>query len=89
MNFVSWNLVIFLGFAITYMTIDMKKHFDTENTLVNGLYFTTTVHTTVGYGDITAKTPLAKMIVTAHMLCVWTLVAMTVQSTIHWDKLSL
>ena len=89
MNFVSWNLVIFLGFLITYTAIDMKKHFGTENTLVNGLYFTTTVHTTVGFGDITAKTPLAKMVVTAHMLCVWTLVALTVQSNIQWGKLRL
>lgn len=83
MNFVSWNAIIYIVFLSIYMAIDMKTHFGTEkNTLVNALYFTTTTHTTVGFGDITAKTPLAKMLVSAHMLCVWTLVAIT----ISWEK---
>lgn len=78
MDFLTWNIVIFLAFLVTYMAIDMKKHFDVENSLVNGIYFTTTSHTSVGFGDITAKTPLAKMLVVAHMAIVWGLIAVTI-----------
>lgn len=80
-TFLTWNILIFLGFMSTYRGIGMKKHFDTDDTLVNTIYFTATAHTSVGFGDITAKTPLAKMLVTAHMLSVWTLVAITIQWT--------
>jgi hypothetical protein len=78
-NFLTLNILIFLGFMTVYRGIGMKKHFDTDDTLVNAIYFTATAHTSVGFGDITAKTPLAKMLVTAHMMSVWTLVAVTIQ----------
>jgi hypothetical protein len=37
-------------------------------TRTNALYFTVTVFATVGFGDITAKTEAARLVVTGQML---------------------
>ena len=37
-------------------------------THTDGLYFTTTVFSTVGFGDITAKTETARLVVTGQMI---------------------
>jgi hypothetical protein len=42
-----------------------------NNTLTDGIYFTTTQFSTVGYGDITPKTPVAKWMCSfSHLLII-------------------
>jgi len=74
-RFVSANLLIYTLFTGLYLYIGMKEHFDTPNTLTNAMYYAATTHSTTGYGDIIPKTSLAKMLATAHMFCVWILIA--------------
>jgi len=67
----TWSLiklhaVIFSIFTLIYSLVDFRKHFGADPKDV--LYFSTTVHSTVGFGDITPKTPTAKTLVTMHMV---------------------
>jgi hypothetical protein len=50
--------------------MDMMKHFGVEKSFTDAIYFTTATHATVGFGDITPKTNLARWIVSIHTLCV-------------------
>lgn len=74
-RFITTNLLIYGVFTSLYMYFGMKEHFDTPNTLSNAMYYAATTHSTTGYGDITPKTPIGKMLATAHMFCVWILIA--------------
>ena len=59
-----------LLFAATYVvlaTISVKS-FGEHLTHTDGLYFTVTVFSTVGFGDITAKTETARLVVTGQMI---------------------
>jgi hypothetical protein len=62
LSLIKLHAAIFLAFSL----IDFQRHFRTDPKDV--LYFSATVHTSVGFGDIVPKTPLAKAIVTMHML---------------------
>jgi uncharacterized membrane protein len=67
----TWSLiklhaVIFTIFTALYWLMDFKKHFGTDPKDI--LYFSATVHSTVGFGDITPKTQAAKTVVTLHMV---------------------
>jgi Ion channel len=55
-----------LLFASTYvvMATISASNFSQPMTRTNGLYFTVTVFATVGFGDITAKTEAARLLVT-------------------------
>ena len=59
-----------LLFASTYGVLAMQSasSFGGPLTHTDGLYFTVTVFTTVGFGDITAKTETARLVVTGQML---------------------
>jgi hypothetical protein len=59
-----------LLFAGTYISM---AHLSTSNfggplSHTNGLYFTVTVFSTVGFGDITAKSQAARLVVTGQMI---------------------
>jgi len=60
------HALIFGVFTMPYAFMDFEKHFGTSSS--NVLYFSTVVHTSVGFGDITPKTAEAKGLVTMHML---------------------
>jgi len=65
------NVPLFLLlFAATYVTLATLsvKNFGEHLTHTDGLYFTVTVFSTVGFGDITAKTATARLLVTGQMI---------------------
>lgn len=57
-------------FASTYVVMDAisASNFSEHLTRTSALYFTVTVFGTVGFGDITAKTTPAQLVVTAQMI---------------------
>ena len=57
-------------FAWTYLTLSHSDPaaFGSALTRTDSLYFTVTVFSTVGFGDITAKTQVARLVVTVQML---------------------
>src|SRR5215471_17842819 len=59
-----------LLFASAYFTLERLSpgNFSEHLTRTDSLYFTVTVFTTVGFGDITAKTELARLLVTGQMI---------------------
>jgi hypothetical protein len=59
-----------LFFASTYfiLSLDDAANFTEPLTRSDALYFTVTVFTTVGFGDISAKAETTRLIVTAQML---------------------
>ena len=59
-----------LGFATTYYLMNHADSatFATPLTRTDAMYFSATVFTTVGFGDITAKTETARLIVTGQMM---------------------
>lgn len=59
-----------LLFAATYvvMATISANNFGQPLTHTDALYFTVTVFTTVGFGDITAKTETARLVVTGQMI---------------------
>lgn len=59
-----------LLFAATYVVLAALSagNFGGHLTHTDGLYFTVTVFSTVGFGDITAKTETARLVVTGQML---------------------
>jgi Ion channel len=59
-----------LLFAATYVVLATisASNFGEHLTHTGGLYFTVTVFSTVGFGDITAKTETARLVVTGQMI---------------------
>jgi voltage-gated potassium channel len=59
-----------LLFASTYVVMAKMSasNFDGQLTHTDGLYFTVTVFSTVGFGDITAKTQAARLVVSGQMI---------------------
>ncbi len=57
-------------FALVYVTVSdvQPDAFNVPVTRIAGLYFTVTVFTTVGFGDIVARTDTARAIVTGQMV---------------------
>jgi hypothetical protein len=57
-------------FAATYITVDGQQAnaFSEPLNRTDGLYFTVTTFSTVGYGDISPRTELARALVTIQML---------------------
>jgi voltage-gated potassium channel len=59
-----------LLFAATYVVLAAQSagNFGEHLSHTDGLYFTVTVFSTVGFGDITAKTETARLVVTVQMI---------------------
>jgi hypothetical protein len=59
-----------LLFAATYVVLAALSaaNFGERLSRTDGLYFTVTVFSTVGFGDITAKTETARLVVTGQMI---------------------
>ncbi len=61
--------LVFVAFAFGYFVLATSSagQFDGIATRLDALYFTATTMTTVGYGDITAKSQLARGMVTVNL----------------------
>jgi hypothetical protein len=60
-------LVLFASTYVVLATLSASS-FSQPMTRTNALYFTVTVFATVGFGDITAKTEAARLVVTGQMI---------------------
>jgi hypothetical protein len=60
-------LLLFAGTYVVMAAIS-AGNFSEPLTRTNALYFTVTVFSTVGFGDITAKTEAARLVVTGQMI---------------------
>ena len=60
-------LLLFAGAYVVLSTLSASS-FGQRLTHTDALYFTVTVFSTVGFGDITAKTEGARLVVTAQMI---------------------
>ena len=76
------NVPLFvLLFASTYVVMATMSagNFGGRLTHTDGLYFTVTVLSTVGFGDITAKTQAARLVVTGQMIADLVILALAVK----------
>ena len=67
-RFVYWNilvaiLIIIVIYGIIYTILGYMGHLNNFNSFIDGLYFSVTTITTIGFGDVTPKTTLAKIVV--------------------------
>ena len=65
-----WSSTQSVLFASTYFVLERLSagNFSEPLTRSDSLYFTVTVFSTVGFGDITPKTELARLLVTGQMV---------------------
>ena len=70
-----------LLFASTYVVMAALSvsNFDVRLTHTDGLYFAVTVFSTVGFGDITAKTQAARLVVTGQMITDLVVLGLTIK----------
>ena len=68
-----YHACLFLFFLGVYQSMDWKKHFrvpdDMKLTPISATtkaYFTTVTHISLGYGEITPKTDMARILVSVH-----------------------
>lgn len=59
---------------------------NTASSITNGIYFTSTQFATVGYGDISPKTPLAKMVSSFVHLTVLCIAINFAEEFIYYEK---
>ena len=72
-NILFINLIICLIFSVIYYVIKSEDNFnglDEESTFIDCLYFSLTTASSVGYGDISPKSQLAKVFVMFQQICV-------------------
>jgi len=66
------HLVCGFTFFLIYFSLFThdKNNFKSANNIHDILYFTSSTHSSTGYGDVTAKSTLARTVVIAHHLCI-------------------
>jgi len=76
LHFIFTNVSILFAFAILY-TLLPKKTFNVEKQLgfIEALYFSTTTHTTLGFGDIYPVTTYGRVCIMLHTLLIFITVA--------------
>lgn len=67
-----WNIVIIVIFTFVHWMVFRFYEEDNESfTISDAFYYTTITHFTVGYGDITPKTMMGRLITFVHIFMVW------------------
>jgi voltage-gated potassium channel len=74
-------LVLFAGFYVVMDRI-APTSFTQTLTHTDALYFTVTVFSTVGFGDITAQTEAARVVVTVQMIMDLVIIGLAVQAIV-------
>ena len=79
-----------LLFAATYFLMARSRHatFGAPLSRTDAMYFSSTVFTTVGFGDITAKTEAARILVTVQMMLDLVIVGLVVRLIVNAIKVS-
>jgi voltage-gated potassium channel len=83
--------VYILAFATLYYLLDhaSSDSFGTQLSRTDSMYFSTTVLTTVGFGDISAKSETARVIVTCQMVLDLLIVGLVVRLIVNAIKVGL
>jgi voltage-gated potassium channel len=79
------NVPLFLLlFASTYVVLAAQSaaNFGGHLSHTDGLYFTVTVFSTVGFGDITAKTETARLVVTGQMIADLIIIGLAIKAIV-------
>ena len=71
--------LIFFAWIYLNLSTDNARTFGGPMSHMTALYFTVTVFSTVGFGDITAKTDLARLVVTVQMIADLAVIAIVVR----------
>ena len=71
-------MLLFAG-SYVVMAAMSASSFGGRLTHTDGLYFTVTVLSTVGFGDITAKTEAARLVVTGQMIADLVILALAIK----------
>jgi hypothetical protein len=78
-------LLLFAGTYVVMAAIS-ASNFSEPMTRTDALYFTVTVFATVGFGDITAKTEAARLVVTGQMIVDLVTIALVVKVIVDAAK---
>jgi thioredoxin 1 len=80
--------VFIFGFATVYlaMSVDNPAAFTEPLTKVSAVYFTVTVLSTVGFGDVAATNDVARLVVTAQMLLGLTFIAVVARFLVGYTQ---
>lgn len=76
------HVILFICMLIVYKFFPggFENHFTRSDgiksppTLIDVIYFTTTTHSTTGFGDIVPKTQVAKITTSVHMMLVFIII---------------
>ena len=79
-----------LLFAATYFLMARSRPatFGAPLTRTDAMYFSSTIFTTVGFGDITAKTEAARILVTVQMMLDLVVIGLVVRLVLNAIKVS-
>jgi len=66
------EIIIFIVFAFIYYFMDTKNFNNMKNSLIDSIYFSIVTSASVGYGDITPKTDIAKILVLIQIILTYT-----------------
>jgi hypothetical protein len=78
----QFQMAIIAVFTYIYAYCLTEEDFGQEMTLTDSFYFTCITSCSVGFGDITPKTPRARRIVTLHALTVFLVFIPIIQSRV-------
>ncbi len=85
---VSMAVIVSLGYAYAYLAIEAQNpgSFTEPLTKASSVYFTVTVLTTVGFGDITATADFSRLAVVSQMIVGLTVISLSAKLLVETTK---